>query len=365
MRVALDTTPLLGTRSGVAEVVSSTLAALSGTKGDLELVPYTVSARDTSGAGVGAVTIRWPARLLIPWWSRVSRPRLERWTGPVDVVHGTNYVVPPTGAAKVISVYDLSFRHQPEDAVSAARWFSASVATAARRGAVIHTCTRAVAGELRDWLPGADVRVIPAGVTGLPRPDGEGDGGGGRQSGPPYLLAVGSAVTRKAFPLLIRAFGVAAGDLPEVELRIAGAPGPATEAMTEEWRNLPASVRARVHLLGRVSQTEKRRLLAGSSALVHPSLYEGFGFPVVEAMAAGVPVVAADDPAVAEVAGGAALLVPRGDEAALAEGIRRVLESEETAARLVDAGRARAAQLTWESTAIGLLDLYHELSRGA
>ncbi len=360
MRVALDTTPLLGTRSGVAEVVSSTVAALSGLGTGPDLVPYTVSARDTSGAGVGAVTIRWPAKVLIPWWSRVRHPRLERWTGPIDVVHGTNYVVPPTAAATVVSVYDLSFRHDPENAVSAARWFPAAVRTAVRRGAVVHTCTEAVAEELRDWLPEAEVRVIPAGAPDFSRPA---QGGGGEsESGPPYLFAVGTAIARKSFPLLIRAFGAVAGELPGVELRIAGSPGPASEAMAAERERLPPPVRRRVHLMGRVSGADKQRLLADSSALVHPSVYEGFGFPVLEAMAAGVPVIAADDPAVVEVAADAALFVPRGDEAGLAEAMRRVLESGETRARLADAGRLRVTRFTWESTATALVDLYTDLA---
>ncbi len=362
--MALDTTPLLGTRSGVAEVVASTVSALSEVVNGPELVPYTVSARDTSGAGLGAVTLRWPARLLIPWWSRMPFPRLERWTGTVDVVHGTNYVVPATRAAKVVSVYDLSFRHDPDDAVSAARWFPATVRSAVRRGAVVHTCTRAVADELRDWLPEAEVKVVPAGVpefSGLV--EGSGSPAGFPESGAPYVLAVGTAIARKAFPLLISAFGAMAGNVPDLELRIAGSPGPASQAMVEARERLPIGVRRRVHLMGRVSDAHKHRLLVGSSALVHPSTYEGFGFPVLEAMASGVPVIAADDPAVAEVAGDAALLVPRGDEAALSEAITQVVESGDLAARLVAAGRERVGRFTWDSTAVGLMDLYSEVAQ--
>jgi glycosyltransferase involved in cell wall biosynthesis len=114
-----------------------------------------------------------------------------------------------------------------------------------------------------------------------------------------------------------------------------------------------------VHVAGYVDERLRATLLSRASVFAYPSLYEGFGFPVIEAMAAGTPVVAGNAGAIPEVAGDGALLVDPTDVDAIAEGLTRVLDDPAVAERLVRAGRKQAAIYSWRRAADGLTDLYH------
>jgi glycosyltransferase involved in cell wall biosynthesis len=118
-----------------------------------------------------------------------------------------------------------------------------------------------------------------------------------------------------------------------------------------EARRLSEPARSRVIMTGYVSDEDKHVLVAGARALAYPSLYEGFGFPVIEAMAAGTPVLTSNVSSLPEVAGEDAVLVDPKDVPAIADGLRRVLEDDELRSRLIGPGRARAAGFTWEATA--------------
>jgi len=115
-------------------------------------------------------------------------------------------------------------------------------------------------------------------------------------------------------------------------------------------------------LAGGVSAAGRRALLERAALLAYPSIYEGFGFPVLEAMLAGVPVVAARAGSIPEIAGDAALLVEPTDEAALAAEMHRALSDSEVRAGLVTRGRERVRQFSWDSTARGLADWYQRLA---
>jgi glycosyltransferase involved in cell wall biosynthesis len=170
----------------------------------------------------------------------------------------------------------------------------------------------------------------------------------------PYLLFVGGLEPRKNLRMLLRAFS----QLPE-ELRptlvLAGAPvhwipgGP--EIMTSALRALPDDVSGKVVMTGYVSEKQKVALLSGAEALVYPSVYEGFGMPVLEAMACGTPVLTSNVSSLPEVAGDAAILVDPYETSAIADGMRELLTDEELRSRLSEAGLARAQQFTWAETA--------------
>ena len=122
-----------------------------------------------------------------------------------------------------------------------------------------------------------------------------------------------------------------------------------------------------MHLLGHVDDVTRSALLRNAALLAYPSSYEGFGFPVLEAMQAGTPVVAASGGAVAEVAGDAAVLVDESGVAfvdALADALRRVVTDETLRHRLVESGHHRVEEFGWEKTAAGMVDLYREAADG-
>ncbi|HVM39914.1 MAG TPA: glycosyltransferase, partial [Acidimicrobiia bacterium] len=183
----------------------------------------------------------------------------------------------------------------------------------------------------------------------------------------PFVLALGRAEPRKRHAELVAAFGRLAAEVPGIRLVVAGPDGPATAAVVAARDGLPGAARNAVHLLGHVDDVTRSALLRNAALLAYPSSYEGFGFPVLEAMQAGTPVVAASGGAVAEVAGDAAVLVDESGVAfvdALADALRRVVTDETLRHRLVESGHHRVEEFGWEKTAAGMVDLYREAADG-
>jgi glycosyltransferase involved in cell wall biosynthesis len=360
LTVAVDATPLLGTPTGIGVAVRGMVRHLSG-RSDLSTVGYGLTGRGRRQLpaalppGTRAATVPMPAGPLLRLWERWNGPPVEWWTGPVDVVHGTNFVVPPTRrAGRLVSVWDLTPVHFPELVRPTARRYPRLIARALGEGTWVHTGSASVAAEIVEHfgVDAARVRVVPPGVdvpAEVPRQ---------AAGGPPYVLALGTAEPRKDFPGLVAAFDLIADRHPGLELRIAGPPGWGDAA-------LDAAIAAAAHP-GRVRRVgwvaDPRPLLAGAEVLAYPSLYEGFGLPPLEAMAVGVPVVATSVGSLPEVLGDGAVLVPAADREALAGALDRVLADAGLRTELVAAGRRRAAAYSWDAAIDALVALYREVA---
>lgn len=385
----------------MGEFVAGALCALTkeAPRRNMWLGAYAVTLRGRGSLdahlppGVNAIAGLMPARPLHAAWRAAGLPRIEHWTGPLDVVHGTNYVVPPARrAARVVSVHDMAVVRFPELCDPATLVFAKLVRRALRGGAWVQTPSKAVAEEVIDVFsadPGM-VRVVPYGVPTERSDAAESAGEAGlshesREPGTPhepgkphepgttsalgdllpagtsrYVLALGRVEPRKDLTTLVSAFGAIAAARSGTALVVAGPDGWGTEAFEQARRG--SACPERIVRVSSVSDELRELLLANASAFAYPSIYEGFGFPPLEAMATGVPVVATDTGSLPEVLGDAALLVPTRDKHALAEALAAILDDTKLADNLAQRGRERASLFTWQACAAGLADLYQDAS---
>jgi glycosyltransferase involved in cell wall biosynthesis len=371
--VAIDVTPLLGARSGIGAAVAEIIAALRALEAGPDLVPYTLSTRarlhrDKVPADTRFVPI--PARVLLTSWVRADGPRIDRWLRPAQVVHATNYLAPPSRLPTLVSVYDCSFVRYPELCTPEVRAFDPVIRRAVARGATLHTGSEFVADEIEE-IYGGGLRaagrlvVIPLGIPALGDDAEMPPAVATALAGAPFVVAIGTLEPRKNFAHLVGAFGEVAERHSDVQLVIAGHDGPARPEIDAAIARLPDDARRRVVLAGAVSDAGRRALLEQATLLAYPSIYEGFGFPVLEAMTAGVPVVAARAGSIPEVAGDAALLVEPTNEPALAEAIDHVMTDDATRAELVARGRDRVHAFSWDNTARSLASCYRRIAEHA
>lgn len=370
LRVAIDATPLIGRPTGVGAFCAGVLEGLAQRQ-DAAPAAFAVSWRRRHAIdgrvppGVDVVRRAMPARPLHAAWAKADLPPLEWFVGRADVVHGTNYVVPPTRrAARVVTVHDLTTVRFPELCNRATLAFPALVRRAVAGGAWVHTHAASVAAEVTELLgvPAARVRPVASGVPPLPPPDFGASARFLPDSASRYVLAVGTAEPRKDLPGLVRAFDALAASRPELALVLAGPPGWGSDELDRAVAG--ASACRRITRTGWVDDATLAGLLAGAAVLAYPSVYEGFGYPPLQAMAAGTPVVATRDGSLEEVLGDAALLVPVRDADALAGALATVVDSEAMAEDLSNRGRIHAAGFTWERCAAGLMDLYRDATAG-
>ena len=322
MKVGIDTSPLVQTRAGTARHVIGLLRALEG-RPDLELVGL-------AAGGTGRLASLRRDALWYPY-------RLGRASARVDVLHCTTFRAPVSPRAPlVVTVHDAGVLRHPD---AFPRWHRTTGALALRSAVRAADAVVAVSAFTRDELvdllevPVDRIRIVPNGVDPVfteAGPAAEGD----------YVLAVGTLEPRKNLTAAVEAARLAG-----VELRVAGAAG---------WGGVAAD-----GWVGEPTDEELAALMRGARCLVYPSLYEGFGLPVLEAMACGTPVVTSRGGATEEVAGGAAVLVDPRDPSSVASGIDEAVRRRDA---LVEIGRARAAMFTWHRSADLVEDLWRELA---
>ena len=322
MRVGVDTSPLIQTRAGTARHVRGLLGALRGRPDlDLELLSF-------GGTGRTSSVVR------DALWYPVGMSRRAR---KLDLLHCTTFRG-PRGARvpTVLTVHDLAILRFPE---AFPRWHRlygraglARVLSAADVIIAVSEFTKQQTVELIG-VPEERIRVIPNGVDSVfgvdgPRADGE------------YVLAVATLEPRKNL-----ANAVEAARLAGVELRVVGARG---------WGGVDVP-----GWVGEIPDPELAALYRGARCVLYPSIYEGFGLPVLEAMACGTPVVTSRGAVMEEITGGAAVLVDPFDPSSIANGIARAEASRD---KLVPLGFTRAHGFTWTRTADATVALWRELA---
>ena len=369
VQVAIDAGPLHGPRTGIGNAVAWTIDALRHHRSaeddgdrarDVELLPYVISARAKLNSGERRLPI--PAALAHRLWARRSGPAMDRWLGRPDVVHGTNYVVPPARAPRIVNVYDCWFLDHPDDAHPDVARAGAVLRRSIDDGAHVVTSSAATTDRVSDLFGTHRISTVH---LGPPPHDPE-----QRRTAPalgdpdaPFVLALGTVERRKNLPTLVGAFARVAAEHPTVQLRIAGRDGDDAPALAAALDQLRPEVRSRVVRHPTVDEPVKRWLLDRAAVLAYPSLDEGFGFPILEAQQAGTPVVASAAGSIPEIAGSGALLSLPIDEDALAANLFWAIDSTTKRDELIERGHANVERFSWQQTATALTTLYLRLAR--
>jgi glycosyltransferase involved in cell wall biosynthesis len=369
LRILIDYRPALRQRTGVGEYAHELAAALTrllapasseplaSLPAQDSLVLFSSSWKDrlANGVvpGVPIVDARVPVTLLNLVWHRLEWPPIESFAGPVDVAHSMHpLLMPARAAARVVTIHDLYFLDHPGNtATEIRRDYPVLAADHARRADGIIAVSNYTASLISNRLA-VDLDRIAICSPGAPawapaeRPPAGGP-----------ILFMGTIEPRKNVTTLLRAYAELVTRKPDAPpLVLAGRVVPACQDVLSAIEQPPLA--GRVRAVGYVSGAERERLYRDASVLVMPSLDEGFGMPAVEAMTIGLPVVVSDRGALPEVVGDAGLLIDPEDPGAIAAAIERVLDSPELAARLSDAGKARARRFTWDASAATLVEAY-------
>jgi glycosyltransferase involved in cell wall biosynthesis len=358
---------------GVGTYVRNLLPALVRQDPSVEVRPFHARTETRPSAADEALLRGFPVeelragiRSLYPRWNLTGRPPLPDALARMDILHAASAVaVPPAGDGQrlVVTVHDLAFLAVPS--YFPRQWrqvYRTGLRAAVRRADAIIAPSRSTAEDLlsRTKVDPSRVHVIPE-AAALPAAPGDPEAALARLKVPrPYILSVGTLEPRKNLVRLVRAYRRVAGSGVPHALVLAGPLGWHRQPLLRE---LALAGPGDIVLTGRVTGEDLDALYRLADLFVYPAVYEGFGLPVLEAMARGVPTVCSNTTSLPEVAGDAAVGVHPGSIREIAAGIQQVLDDADLAARLRAAGPARAERFSWDEAARLTLQVY-EKARG-
>ena len=376
--IAFDYTPAIRQRAGIGRIIRGQLQALLAEQSGYDFrlfVAGPASAIERQLAPLPLHTIPISERNLVRLWHRLNIPLPPvQWTtgGPLDLLHATDFVLPPSNARRtVVTVHDLAFLFYPEAAMpSLHHYLNTVVPRSVRRADHILADSVHTARDLHEqWqIPSEQITVVLGAVAhGHFRPVLDAQilsavraryGIGER----PFILALSSLQPRKNFVRLIEAFHLARQEakLPH-RLVIGGGKGWLYEAIFTRVQEL--KLQEDVLLPGFVQDADLPALYSAADLFAYPSLYEGFGLPVLEAQACGTPVLTANNSSLPEAGGEAALYVQAASVESIAAGLLRLLQEDALRQQLRQAGLIHAAPFTWQRSAQQLLSAYQKVLR--
>jgi glycosyltransferase involved in cell wall biosynthesis len=363
--IGIDFRPALSRATGVGRYFQGLVSGLQEIDRESRYVLLSSSfkerpRREARPPNFRLVDRRVPVTVLNALWHRLGLPSFDRLAGcDLDVAHSpTPLRLPSRRARSIVTICDLFFLDHPEATTREIRRdYAALVRSHAKKADAILAISETTADdvEARLEVPRERIHVVHAGIderflAAAPSRSG---------SGLPYLLAVATEEPRKNLPTLLEAFAILKRRGFEGVLKIAGGAGLETPLVVETISRL--GIERQVVRLGYVDALELPALYRHARALVSPSLWEGFGLPLLEAMATTTPLVASDIPVHREVAEDAAVFAPPRDPEALAQAIERVWTDEALRSRLAARGAERVRDFSWAAAARKMLEVYRKL----
>lgn len=379
MRVGIDVTAALTQGGGIGRYTRELVHALVATNFNPDLSFALFSARPPASLPVldplprGRSVVHRPAPFTEKWlyrlWYRFRLPiPVQLMTGPVDIFHSPDFVLPPVlgKVPTLLTVHDLSFVHYPNTFTPAlVNYLNDVVPWSVKRATHILADSNSTKEDLKSvWgVPEEKVTVLYSGVNVRFRPTiNEQHLVDLRQryqlGSAPYVLTVGTVQPRKNYQMLIRAFAPLADRMPH-NLVIAGGKGWLYDDIMSEV--ISHKLQGRVLFTGFVEDEDLPSLYSAATLFVFPSLYEGFGLPLLEAMACGVPVINSNRSSLPEISEGVTIQLPPDQPQAWTEAMQWLLDDPVRRAQLVAAGFNRSKQFSWEKSARRLLNIYTQL----
>jgi glycosyltransferase involved in cell wall biosynthesis len=370
-RIALDYTPAYEQGGGIGRLTREIVAALAALDSPHQYRLF-VAGANAPLPPPPAANFTWKSTRITPdWFARIwHRARLplpvEAFTGGVDLYHATDFTLPPTlpQTRTLLTVHDLSFVRVPETSSPRLKaYLDVVVPRSARRANHIIADSQATKDDLIDLYGIANdkVTVILSGVDARFRRVDYSANVRAKYSisDAPYIFAIGTVQPRKNYARLIEALARLRAEGQNVMLVIAGGKGWLDDPIYQTLDAL--QLRNYVRFIGFADDADLPALYSEALCLAFPSLYEGFGLPILEAMACGTPVITSKVSSMPEAAGDAALLIDPHDVDALTDALRRVISDSTLREDLVQRGYTQAARFTWDAAARKLLAVYDDL----
>lgn len=375
MRIGIDIRPLRDIKTGIGRYILSLLTALIEVDNTNEYVMFYNGFGPSKPGGLPVApnirlkAIHWPRKILTAIWAYSEFPRLENFLSDIDIFHAPGFQVPPSKRLpRIFTIYDLIPITHPELAIpSAVRHVRPRLRHYLDRADFVIAISKATAIDLTSTLGVAPEKIVTIypGAVPIVRASHEqilkmkSKFGIERD----YLLFVSRIDPRKNLARLMRAFDIS-GLSKDFDLVIVGPRGWHMEETIETWQN--TKCKNQIRWLNYVDDKDLAPLYSGATCFAYPSIMEGFGLPILEAMSVGCPVLTSNVSSMPEVAGDAAMYVDPYNVESIAAGLRQLAENSELLAELSRKGYKRAKEFSWDNTAKGMVEVYckaYELGR--
>lgn len=361
-------TPSIGLRTGIGQVVAHIYDVLAE-RDDLTLEPYALSYKARAYAkelpeNTHFVSV--PARALLNTWKFSKWPTLKKQLREFDIIHATNYLAPPAGEKPLlITIHDATMMKFPELVSPKVRSLIPIIKKRLKDGAFVHVPTAAIKDDIIKYFGDAidddsKIHVVHFGTPTITKskPSARIEK---LVNADPYILSIGMLEPRKNHARLIAAFEEIYEVNPHIRLFLVGPDGAARPEIDAALANISNAARSRVTITGSVSDADRSYILKNALMLAYPSLYEGFGLPILEAMATNTAIVCSSEGSLAEIAAGASEFVDAFSVEDIARGINKLLGDEKLRNELVKSGQTQLKKYSWDKTGDQLAALYSNI----